>query len=78
MELTPRDAYFKCGAPVAWGAAKGRISSETVIPYPPGIPVLCPGERITPEIWEYLEQCRQQRVHFQGLRDTTLETISVF
>ena len=78
MELLPREAFFRPGEVVRWEKAKGRISAETVIPYPPGIPVLCPGERITAEVWTYLEQCRRQRMHLQGVRDASLETICVF
>lgn len=78
MELLPREAFFRPGKMIRWEQAKGRISAEAVIPYPPGIPVLCPGERITAEIWAYLEQCRRQCIHLQGTRDPTLETICVF
>ncbi|OXM82628.1 aminotransferase class I/II-fold pyridoxal phosphate-dependent enzyme [Paenibacillus rigui] len=43
----------------------GMICSEMIVPYPPGIPVLCPGERITEEIVSYLEELvtRGARIH---------------
>jgi len=37
------------------GESEGQICAETIAPYPPGIPVLLPGERITAEVIEYLK-----------------------
>src|SRR4030095_2748201 len=47
--LSPRDAYSAHHAPASAQDAIGRVSAELVAPYPPGIPVLAPGERITGE-----------------------------
>ena len=47
MAIPPREAFFAPNETVAAGAAVGRISAELVAPYPPGIPVLAPGEVIT-------------------------------
>ena len=38
-------------------------------PYPPGIPILYAGERITQEVWEYLERFRQDGRHMHGIED---------
>ncbi len=54
--LTPREVYMqhrKKKMPL--GESEGQICAETIAPYPPGIPVLLPGERITAEVIEYLE-----------------------
>jgi len=45
--LSPREAFFAPNETVLASAAVGRISAELVAPYPPGVPVLAPGELIT-------------------------------
>jgi arginine decarboxylase len=58
----PRDAYFSPSETLpltgeehgANPALLGRISADQVVPYPPGIPVLVPGQRITPEVLDFL------------------------
>jgi|tagenome__1003787_1003787.scaffolds.fasta_scaffold19846571_1 hypothetical protein len=41
---------------VTWRQAAGRISAEMICPYPPGIPITAPGERLTPEVVDDLQQ----------------------
>ncbi|HWG15793.1 MAG TPA: aminotransferase class V-fold PLP-dependent enzyme [Streptosporangiaceae bacterium] len=48
--LAPRDAFFGPHETVPAEAAAGRVSAELVAPYPPGVPVLAPGERVTADI----------------------------
>jgi len=52
----PRDAYLGRTEDVPWREAAGRVSSEMICPYPPGIPIVAPGERLSPEVVDYLEQ----------------------
>jgi arginine decarboxylase len=56
---SPRDAYFAPHEEVYWKEAVGRISAYSVEPYPPGIPVLLPGEVIRQEALDYLEAVSQ-------------------
>ena len=49
-------------------AKAGRIAAELVTPYPPGVPLLCPGERVTPETAARLESLLRAGVHVKGLR----------
>jgi len=59
QEIPAREALAR---PVEWiflDRAAGRIASELVCPYPPGIPVLVPGEKITAEMVEYLRHVRR-------------------
>lgn len=58
--------------------ATGYESAETIIPYPPGIPLLYEGERITPAIVERLDTLSRHRARCQGASDPTLRTINVF
>ncbi|MGW2939449.1 aminotransferase class I/II-fold pyridoxal phosphate-dependent enzyme [Streptomyces sp. NPDC001156] len=50
----PRDAYFSQHAKVPAAEAPGRIAAEMITPYPPGIPVVLPGERLTEPVLDYL------------------------
>jgi arginine/lysine/ornithine decarboxylase len=77
MALTPREAYFKRSRPVPWTDAVGRITAEMVAPYPPGIPVVYPGEVVTQEIWEYLERFRAAGRHLHGPADSALSELKI-
>ena len=55
--MTPREAVFAPREPVAPEAAAGRVSSGTVTPCPPGIPLLVPGERIDADFIPVLKNC---------------------
>jgi arginine/lysine/ornithine decarboxylase len=52
--MRPRDAFFARVEQVPVAEAAGRIAAEMVSPYPPGVPVLTPGERINQEVVDYL------------------------
>jgi arginine/lysine/ornithine decarboxylase len=56
--MLPRDAFFTAKETVSADNAIGRIAAEQITPYPPGIPVIVPGERITAELLEYLRTGR--------------------
>ncbi|MBU3955323.1 aminotransferase class I/II-fold pyridoxal phosphate-dependent enzyme [bacterium] len=56
IALTPREVYMQyTKKKMLLSESEGQICAETIAPYPPGIPVLLPGERITAEVIEYLE-----------------------
>ena len=57
--------------------ARGRTCAELVAPYPPGIPVLAPGERITEEALDALDQARQAGVRIAYAADASLATVRV-
>lgn len=57
--------------------AAGRVSAEMVIPYPPGIPLLMPGEEWTEDMVEYVEQLRAAGVRFSGAEDSAINTVQV-
>ncbi|MGW7346668.1 aminotransferase class I/II-fold pyridoxal phosphate-dependent enzyme [Streptomyces sp. NPDC054854] len=50
----PRDAFFGPTEQVPWRKAEGRIAAEMLTPYPPGIPAVLPGERLTTDVLCYL------------------------
>ncbi|MCQ4637009.1 hypothetical protein NE619_09725 [Anaerovorax odorimutans] len=75
--MTPRQAYVAPVETVSWAAARGRVSAEMIVPYPPGIPAICPGERISDEVWEFLEDQSKQGRHLHGVSGGSLDTIRV-
>ncbi|UVN58911.1 hypothetical protein NR995_03445 [Streptomyces albus] len=52
--LLPRDAYFGRHEDVPVSEAEGRVAAEMITPYPPGIPTVLPGERLTRTVLDYL------------------------
>ena len=75
--LTPRQAWSAETRTVPWNEMKGKVSAETVAPYPPGIPVLCPGEKITGEIYDFLQQIKKDGLHLHGPGDGSLATFRI-
>lgn len=75
--LSPRRAYFSKKERICWEDAPGKIAGEALIPYPPGIPLVNPGERITMEVWEYMEYYKKKQLHFHGPSDPDLNTIQI-
>lgn len=57
--------------------AAGRISGEFVMCYPPGIPILAPGEMVTQEIVEYILYARDKGCSMQGMEDPKVEHLQV-
>ncbi|PKM92649.1 MAG: arginine decarboxylase [Elusimicrobia bacterium HGW-Elusimicrobia-4] len=78
MVMTPRDVFFqKDSKRVSLNKAAGHISAQTLTPYPPGIPILIPGERITKEICDYLFELSSKDIRISGQETDTLKTIKV-
>lgn len=75
--LNPRDAWQSKSKEIVLEDSLGYISSETIAVYPPGIPVVCPGEKITQQVFEYLLTIRQGGYRLQGPSDPTLRKIKV-
>jgi arginine decarboxylase len=73
--MSPRDAYFAPREPVPIEHALGRIGAELIAPYPPGIPVLAPGERITRSVVDALAAAREAGVRIAYAADPTLATL---
>ena len=57
--------------------SSGRICSEFVMCYPPGIPILAPGEMITDEILDYISYAKRKGCMMTGPEDIDLERINV-
>jgi lysine decarboxylase len=75
--LAPREAFFGPNETVPAAAAVGRISAELVAPYPPGVPVLAPGELITDEALAALREVAAYGGRIAYAADPTLATFQV-
>jgi arginine decarboxylase len=75
--LSPREAFFAPAVALPLAQCAGHASAEMVTPYPPGIPVLGPGEAISDEIVSYLEEGARVGLKVHGPEDRTLRTLRV-
>ena len=75
--VPPREAFLGEADAVPVDAAPGRVSAESIAGYPPGIPALLPGERITAELVAYLRELRDAGARLHGAGDPSFETICV-
>jgi lysine decarboxylase len=76
-ELTPRQAFIAPAEHVPVGQAVGRVSAESITPYPPGIPLVAPGERLTSDVIDYLRAGIAEGMYVSGLADPAFETVRV-
>ncbi len=77
MIISPRDAFYSPKKSVALDESGGEIAGEMVMAYPPGIPVICMGERITEDIIDYIKILKEQKCELQGTADPYVENIRV-
>ena len=77
QRMNPREAFFAPIRTVALEKAIGCICGETIAFYPPGIPVLCPGEEITEALVEYIRFYQAKGMRLSGAVDSELKTIRV-
>jgi arginine decarboxylase len=75
--VSPRDAFLGETDPVPVAEAVGRISCEAIAGYPPGIPALLPGDRITAEVVEYLRELVAVGARLHGASDPSFQTVYV-
>ena len=75
--MSPRDAFFAASEAIAIDDAAGRVSAEMVAPYPPGIPIVAPGEEVSDELVAYLTEASARAMHVHGPEDLTLKTLRV-
>jgi arginine decarboxylase len=77
VALSPREAFLGDAEQVAVHDAVGRISCESIASYPPGVPALLPGERISAETVEYLRELAGSGARLHGASDPAFKTINV-
>lgn len=75
--LNPRQAFYSDKKSIKLEDAVGKISGEYIIPYPPGISLISPGEIITQEIITYIQKGVKSGMIVSGIKDVNLEYIDV-
>ncbi|MFD5447930.1 aminotransferase class I/II-fold pyridoxal phosphate-dependent enzyme [Streptomyces sp. NPDC127100] len=75
--MSPRAAFFAEVEHVPAERAAGRVCAETISPYPPGVPVIAPGEVITDEVLDYLRSGAEHGVLIPDAADSSLRTLRV-
>jgi arginine decarboxylase len=75
--VTPRQAFSAKKKSVPLKESVGMVSGEFLLAYPPGIPVVCPGEVITQEIIDYVQALKDANLYVQGTEDPAVEKIKV-
>jgi lysine decarboxylase len=73
----PREAFLQSSEAVPVDQAIGRVSAESVAGYPPGVPALLPGERVTEEVIGYLRELTAAGARLHGAADPTFATVRV-
>jgi arginine decarboxylase len=73
----PRDAFFGPARSVAARDAIGEVAAEQITPYPPGIPAIVPGERISAEVVDYLQGGLKAGMVLPDPSDPSLDTIRI-
>jgi len=75
--ISPREAFYGESKTIPLNEAEGEISAEMIMAYPPGIPIICPGERITREVIDYVNILRNEAAELQGTEDPQVKLIKV-
>ncbi|MBE6838926.1 MAG: aminotransferase class V-fold PLP-dependent enzyme [Ruminococcus sp.] len=75
--LSPNEAFYSETKSVPIENSVNSISGEFVMCYPPGIPILAPGERITADIVEYIRYCKEKGCLLTGTEDMKIENINI-
>ena len=77
MSESPRRAFYAEKRSLSLDEAVGHVCSEFVMCYPPGIPILAPGELITHEIIEYIKYAKEKGCSMTGTEDINIERLNI-
>lgn len=75
--IAPFEAIYKDTKMIDIKKSAGYVSAEMAVPYPPGIPVIMPGEMINQEIVDYLLQCKGMGIKVSGMVDSSISKIKI-
>lgn len=75
--VSPQDAFYAANESLPLRETEGRVCSEFVMCYPPGIPILAPGERITSQILDYIEYAKEKGCSMTGPENPEIERLNV-
>ena len=74
---SPQEAFYAEKISLPLEMSRGRVCSEFVMCYPPGIPILAPGERITAEILEHIQYAKEKGCSMTGPEDPEIKRLNV-
>ena len=77
LAMAPTEAFYADYVRLPLEECKGRISTESIMCYPPGIPILAPGELVTDEVLSYIRQAKEHGSQMTGTEDPTVEQLCV-
>ncbi|MDF2627719.1 MAG: arginine/lysine/ornithine decarboxylase [Symbiobacteriaceae bacterium] len=77
LAMSPREAFYAETERVPFHDSEGRVIAESIMVYPPGIPIMLPGEIVSHENLEYIDDCMQAGLPVQGPEDPQLRMIKV-
>ena len=77
LVLSPQEAFYSERKSLILDESVGQVCGEFVMCYPPGIPILAPGERITREIVDYIQFAKERGCSLQGTEDPEVNHINV-
>ena len=77
VAVTPQFAFYAPKESLPIEETAGRICSEFVMCYPPGIPILAPGERVTDKILDYIRYAKEKGCQMTAPEDTKIERLNV-
>ncbi|MGN0833925.1 MAG: aminotransferase class I/II-fold pyridoxal phosphate-dependent enzyme [Kiritimatiellia bacterium] len=77
VAMTPQDAFYSRKRRVAMRDSVGLVAGEFVMSYPPGIPIVAPGERVTPDILEHILFAKEKGCFMTGTEDMNLDFLQV-
>jgi lysine decarboxylase len=77
LAMTPREAFLGPQEVVPYPQAAGRVAAESLAAYPPGVPNVLPGERLTAETLDYVQRALELGGSLRGSSDRTLRTVRV-
>nr|WP_318685249.1 aminotransferase class V-fold PLP-dependent enzyme [uncultured Acetatifactor sp.] len=77
VAVSPQDAFYAEKESLPLAQTKGRVCGEFVMCYPPGIPILAPGEEITEEILDYIRYAKEKGCSMTGPEDAAIERLNV-
>ena len=74
----PQQAFYSKKRPLLISESVGHICCEFIMCYPPGIPILAPGERITKDIVDYIRYAKEKGCLLTGPEDMKIEYLNVW
>ena len=77
LVMAPTEAFYAKFERIPLEKCKGKISTESVMCYPPGIPILAPGELVTDEVLTYIREAKERGSQMTGTEDPAVEYLCV-